>query len=355
MSLWGNLGRKQEKNPADGGTGVERRFGELSPRKVLLIAGSIVLWAVALLMLLLFLGVGDEPAAPVFGSLEGRFVSDNTMTLDGKVLHYRENEITNYLFIGVDNDDVTDVFGHQNGGQADFLVVLAIDRINRCVSPVMLDRDTMVEMHTYGVFGHPSGTRVMQLCLAQAYSGINIPGSVNTVETVEKLLQNIDIHHYVVLDMTTIPLVNDAVGGVEVTLQDDFTVYDPVMTKGTTIRLIGEQAEFFVRGRMTVADGTNVSRMGRRQQYLSGLLSQFRQTVKGNQPKLQQVLNLLEGHMVTDAGDNTLLHDVNAYDDYTWRPLAVLQGRHAIDEYGFAEFWVDEDALMRLVADIWFR
>ena len=84
MSLFGNLGRKQEKNPANSGTGVERRFGELSPRKVLLIAGSIVLWAVALLMLLVFLGVGEEfePAAPVFGSREGRFVSDNTMTQD---------------------------------------------------------------------------------------------------------------------------------------------------------------------------------------------------------------------------------------------------------------------------------
>ena len=154
----------------------------------------------------------------MFGSLEGRFESSVTLEQEGRTLHYRENEITNYLIIGVDKDDVTDVTGHQNGGQADFLVILAIDRINRCITPVMLDRDTMVEMQTYGVFGHPAGTRVMQLCLAQAYSGINIPGSVNTVETVEKLLQGIDIHHYVVLDMSAIPLVNDALGGVEVTL-----------------------------------------------------------------------------------------------------------------------------------------
>ena len=192
---------------------MERRFGAMAPKKVLVIAGSILLWAVALLVLLILFGMGEEPEPePIFGSLEGRFESDITMTLDGKVLHYRENEITNYLFIGVDKDDVTDVTGHQNGGQADFLVILAIDRINRCITPVMLDRDTMVEMQTYGVFGHPAGTRVMQLCLAQAYSGVNIPGSVNTVETVEKLLCGIDIHHYVVLDMSAIPLVNDALG-----------------------------------------------------------------------------------------------------------------------------------------------
>ncbi len=335
---------------------MERRFGAMSPRRILLIAGSVLLWLAALVVLLVMFGVGEkEEAPPVFGSLEGRFESSITMTYQGETLHYRENEITNYLIIGVDKTDVTARSGHQNGGQADFLVVLSIDRVRRSITPVMLDRDAMVEMQTYGVFGHPSGTRVMQLCLAQAYSGVNIPGSVNTVQTVEKLLQGIKIDHYVVLDMTAIPLVNDAIGGVEVTLQDDFTVYDPAMTKGATLRLMGEQAEFFVRGRMTVADGTNASRMARQQQYLSGFLTQFRETVKGNQVKLNEVLDALAGHMGSDASEEKLLHDVNVYDDYVWTALRTLEGEHAIDEYGFAEFWVNETALKRLVADIWFK
>lgn len=335
---------------------MKRRFGAMSPKKFLMMAGSVVLWFAALAALLIIFGMGDDEAAePVFGSLEGRFESSVTMELNDRTLHYRENEVTNYLIIGVDKTDVTQVTGHQNGGQADFLVVLSIDRINRSITPVMLDRDAMVEMQTYGVFGHPAGTRVMQLCLAQAYSGINIPGSVNTVETVEKLLQGIDIHHYVVLDMTAIPLVNDAIGGVEVTLYDDFTSFDPAMTRGTTLRLMGKQAEFFVRGRMTVADGSNASRMARQQQYLSGLLTQFRRAVKGNQVKLNEVLDAVRGHMASDASDNTLLHDVNAYDDYEWNALRILAGEHTVDEYGFAEFWVDETALKQLVADIWFK
>ena len=335
---------------------MERRFGAMSPRKILMIAGSVLLWITALAALLIIFTMGDEPEPePIFGSLEGRFESSVTMEHEGKILHYRENEITNYLIIGVDKTDVTQVTGHQNGGQADFLVVLSIDRINRSITPVMLDRDAMVEMQTYGVFGHPAGTRVMQLCLAQAYSGVNIPGSVNTVETVEKLLKGIDIHHYVVLDMTAIPLVNDAIGGVEVTLYDDFTSFDPAMRKGTTLRLMGQQAEFFVRGRMTVADGSNASRMARQQQYLSGLLTQFRRAVKGDQVKLNKVLDAMEGHMTSDASENTLLHDVNAYDDYEWNAMRILAGEHTVDEYGFAEFWVDEAALKSLVADIWFK
>ena len=341
---------------ADGGMAVKDRFGGMSRRRLRMIAVSVLLYALVFAGLIVFFGIerSKEPE-PVFGSLEGRFLSDVTMELDGNLLHYRENEITNYLIIGVDKEDVTEQSGHQHGGQADFVVVLSIDRIHRTVTPVMLDRDTMVEMQTYGVFGHPSGSRVMQLCLAQAYSGVNIPGSINTVQTVEKLLCGIDIHHYVVLDMTAIPVVNDAIGGVQVTLEDDFTVYDPAMTKGATLTLMGEQSEFFVRGRMTVADGTNASRMARQQQYLSGFLDQFSRSVKGDQARLRDILSALSGHMASDAADETLLHDVNAYDDYEWLPLQTLQGEHTLDAYGFAEFWADETSLKKLVADIWFK
>ena len=333
---------------------MKKRFRSLSPTRMALIIGSIVVYFIILLFLMIAFRDNTAPE-PVYGSLEGRYESDITLDLNGETLHYREWEITNYLLIGLDKEDVTETASHQNGGQADFVVVLSIDRINRTVTPVMLDRDTMAEMQTYGVFGHPAGTKVMQLCLAQAYSGVNIPGIINTVQTVEKLLCGIKIDHYVVLDMTAIPLVNDAIGGVEVTLTDDFTSVDPDMTKGTTLRLMGKQAEFFVRGRMTVADGTNASRMTRQQQYLSGFLAQFRQAVQGNQHKLSEVLNTLDGHMISDASSDTLLHDINAYDSYEWKSLVTPDGEHAIDEYGFAEFWIDETARDQLVAEIWFK
>ena len=104
-----------------------------------------------------------------------------------------------------------------------------------------------------------------------------------------------------------------------------------------------------------MADGTNASRMARQQQYLSGFLTQFRQAVQGNQGKLKEVLSILDGHMTSDASGDTLLHDINAYDSYEWKPLVTLKGEHAIDEYGFAEFWIDEGARDQLVTEIWFK
>lgn len=335
---------------------MKRRFGAMPPRKVMMIAVCVLLWAVALIVLLCFLiREKNTGTTPVYGSLEGRFLSDISMELDGRTLYYRENEITNYLIIGVDKEDAAQTAGHQSGGQADFLVMLCIDRVNRTITPLMLDRDTMTEIQTYGVFGHPAGTRVMQLCLAQAYSGTSAPGSVNTSDAVRKLLHGVKVDRYLALDMTAISLVNDAIGGVEVTLQDDMTVFDPMMAEGATVRLMGGQAEFFVRGRMTVADGTNASRMARQQQYLSGFIAQFRRYAGEDDSAIGDILKILDGHMESDAAEEILLRDASVYDHYEWQPMLTLEGEHSIDEYGFAQFHADEDALKRLVAGIWFE
>ena len=332
---------------------MKHRFGKMSPRKIKMIAGSVLLYLVILLVLVVMNG-NENREKVVYGSLEDRFLSDITLEHEGSTWYYRENEITNYLIIGLDGDSGNAVAGHQSGGQADFLVVLSIDRLNRTITPVMLDRDTMAQVQTYGVFGHPSGTREMQLCLAQAYSTKGSSGSDNTVRAVEELLHGVKIDHYITLDISAVPLLNDAVGGVEVTLQDDFTIYDPQMVQGATLRLMGEQAEFFVSGRMTVADGTNASRMKRQQQYISGFLTQLHQELEKDSDKMIELLNSVSGHMQTDTTSEILLRDADAYSEYEWKPMQTPEGTHHIDEYRFAELRVNEDALRSMITEIWF-
>lgn len=334
---------------------MKKGFSTVAPHKMLRIIGLVVLYCIVFAVMLV-LARSDEKQTheAVFGSMEGRFRSDITMEYNGETYYYRENEITNYLIIGLDRENIGQVVGHQNGGQADFLVVLSIDRVNRTITPVMLDRDTMTEIQTYGIFGHPSGTRVMQLCLAQAYSGQDLSGSANTATAIEALLYGVKIDHHITLDIDAVPLLNDGIGGVEITLQDDFTMYDPAMVKGATIRLIGQQAEFFVRGRMTVADGTNESRMARQQQYISSFLAQLREKMDEDPNTPAELLNSISVHMQTDTSEEILLRDMDAYEDYEWLPMQASRGTHRIDSYGFAEFWPDETVLKEMVADIWF-
>ena len=58
------------------------------------------------------------------------------------------------------------------------------------------------------------------------------------------------IDHYVALSMDAVPVINDAVGGVAVRCMDDLTAYDPSLTEGAEITLMGDQALYYVRARM---------------------------------------------------------------------------------------------------------
>ena len=334
---------------------MKRGFGAMTPRRVLFVSVSILAY-VLVFALLIFLKYeeGKQTHEPVYGSVENRFRSNIVLEHEGENYYYRQNEITNYLLIGLDNNDVNQITVYQKGGQADFLVVLSIDRVNRTITPIMLDRDTMTEVQTYGIFGDPSGTKVMQLCLAQSYAPMRGYGGTNTVKSVEKLLYGIKIDHYVTLDIDAVPVLNDVIGGVEVTLQDDFSMYDPEMIKGETIRLAGKQAEFFVRGRMTVADGTNLSRMTRQKEYITGFIAQLQKASEEDPNKLVEILDKISKYMETDASRDTLLHDAGAYEDYSWRTMKSLKGTHTIDEQRFAEFWVESASLKQLVLDTWF-
>lgn len=89
------------------------------------------------------------------------------------------------------------------------------------------------------------------------------------------------IDFYVAMNMDGISELNDLAGGVTVTLEDDFSSIDPAMTKGTTLTLHGNQAETFVRSRMTVGDGTNASRMECQSVYAGGAVSDYRRTQSG--------------------------------------------------------------------------
>lgn len=334
---------------------MKRGFGAMTPRRGLAVYASVLAY-VLVFALLIFLKYeeGKQTHEPVYGSVENRFRSNIVLEHEGEKYYYRQNEITNYLLIGLDNNDVNQVTVYQKGGQADFLVVVSIDRVNRTITPIMLDRDTMTEVQTYGIFGDPSGTKVMQLCLAQSYAPMKGYGSTNTVKSVEKLLYGIKIDHYVALDIDAISVLNDAVGGVEVTLQDDFSMYDPEMVMGETIRLEGKQAEFFVRGRMTVADGTNLCRMIRQKEYITSFIEQFRKASEEDPNKLVEILDKISQYMDTDASRDTLIHDAGAYEDYSWKTMKSLEGTHTIDEHRFAEFWVESGSLKKLVLDTWF-
>lgn len=324
---------------------------------------AILLVAVALAYAGILLGVravgnrfeGGEAAEPV-GSLEGRFADDNVeMQYAGRTWSYRRRDLTNLLLIGVDWADGEAAASERYAGQADFLLLLTIDRGNRTVSALQLDRDTIADVRILGPFGDFTGIRATQICLSHAYGETAEENCENTVWAVSRLLANIPIDGYLALDMGGIAALNDALGGVTVTLEEDFSQLDPQMTKGAALRLQGDQAEKFVRGRRNVGDGTNASRMRRQKAFIDAARELLLQQMNADMNCVGRLYDALEEHLTTNLQRGWLINKAYECREYQWKDAITPAGSHAVGEDGFMEFHADADALNALLAESFFE
>lgn len=329
---------------------------KLSWKKALrLLIMAVLVYAVILIGLRI---AGDKldgrTSAPVYGDISGRFLSKITKTYNGKDYHYREKQLVNILLIGIDSDELNLQESGRFGDQADFMLLLSIDKHNKRILPIHIDRDTMTKIQIYGAFGDPAGTRTTQLCLAQAF-GDTEEGSMNTASAVSDLLSGIPVDYYLTLDMNGITILNDALGGVTVTLDDDFSHIDPEMKKGSTIRLHGEQAEIFVRHRRDVSDGTNAARMRRQRVYMDAALSILLDKMSTDLEFVGNLYDTLQPELTTNMDRGFFINEAYGYAKYSCEDIVTLAGTHTVGADGFMEFYPDPQALDAFVIGSFFE
>lgn len=280
--------------------------------------------------------------------------SSNTIEVDGKQYAQRRR-VTTILLMGVDQESGSASGGYRNGGQADFLRLLVIDDEAGRVSQLAIDRDTMTPITVLGVLGNRARTRTAQISLSHGFGDGGAQSCELTVEAVSNLLSSTKIDFYMAMNMGGIAALNDAVGGVTVTVQDDFSALDEEMKPGTTLTLSGAQAELFVRGRMNIGNGTNAARMERQQQYVSQLIVRLDERVREDKNFLGTLYDALGPYLTTNISRGRLINESWAAKDYERSPLVTPAGEHAIGSDGFMEFHVDEDALLQTVLSLFYE
>ena len=263
--------------------------------------------------------------------------------------------ITTILVLGVDKTGSYGSYGARQGGQADFLTVLAIDHAGKTIYPLQIDRDTMTEIEIYGILGNNVGPRIMQLCLAHGYGKTETENNHNTVNAVRGLLQDIPIDYYMTLNLNAIGVLNNALGGVTVTLDFDFTAFDPQMTEGKTLRLNAEQAQIYTRFRLEVGDGTNESRMRRQREYLRIAGEMLTEKAAADPNFAGQLFDELGGDMTTNMSRGQLINELNTTYHYAVQPMETFSGRHVVGETGFMEFYPEEEDIVAWVLRVFYR
>lgn len=330
---------------------------------VRVLKGAAAILAVVLVLLagmLLLQRWENTQDAPVSSSGEASSVEADA-PVDGREITYyngtayakREN-LETVLLLGVDKFEGETPEGYLNNQQADFLLLLVMDKENETCTPIQLNRDTMTQIQILGVTGEPAGTFTGQLALAHTYGSGEEDSCENTVLAVENLLYGVGIDHYVSLTMDGVALLNDLVGGVTVEVLDDFSGIDDTLVQGETVTLQGQQSLTYVRSRGGMEDSSNLRRMERQRQYLSALQQQLKAAVQQEDGFTLDALLQLNEYMVSDCTVNQLSDLGDSLAAYQVSDILTTPG-DAQEGEEFMEFTVDEAALQQLVMDVFYE
>lgn len=273
---------------------------------------------------------------------------------------YRQrNNLTTILFMGIDKEQddgaVPSYLQYLNGGQADFLRLMVIDPLDKTITQIEIDRDTMTPITMLGMMGGKLGYRTAQICLSHGFGDGQEQSCGFTVEAVSNLLYNVPISYYAAMNLDGISAINDILGGVKVTLEDDFSHLDPSMTKGTTLTLVGDQAEIFVRSRMSVGVGTNEARMARQQQYLNQMMELLNEKIHGSSEFIGTLFDNLAPYLCTNMARAQMMNEAWTIKDYTRRPVVTIDGTHQVGDDGYMQFLPDEESLEQVILDVFYR
>ena len=285
-------------------------------------------------------------------------LQEGQIIVDGEIYQYNEDILT-FLCMGVDSrNGITREKTPGKGGQADAILLLVANPHTETIQVIAVNRDSMVDIELYDTDGGYAGTETKQLALQYAYGDGRVKSCQLMEQTISRLFYGIPIHGYGALDMESIATLNDAVGGVTVTILEDMLWADPSWTKGTQIKLIGAEALKYIRERNYTSTelGTNINRIERQKQYLTLYIQQLKQKIKEDFTFPLSLYSSVEKHMITSLSVDEITYlasNLMGY-EFSIENIINLSGMSSIGEKN-EEFYLDEKALKEVVIDVFYE
>lgn len=158
--------------------------------------------------------------------------------------------------------------------------------------------------------------------------------------------------------MDEIPKLNHSVGGVTVTLLEDFQDIDRQMKKGETLALSDEQAYRYIHDRYGVGDEKNTSRMKRQQQYMEAFFTKAKEKAKSDKAYVGQLFREFEQTATTNLTAKKISGLTNRLIKGTQKGFFEIKGTSKIgkalgDGIDHAEFYPDKESIIDVMTKIY--
>lgn len=278
---------------------------------------------------------------------EGRTVEYN-----GKTYALNQNIIT-VACMGIDKEALgTNEGAIGTAGQADTILVAALNFKTGELTFISVPRDLMVEVNLYTVSGVYVGVENMQICLAYSYGNGTNTSCENVITSIERVLYGIPINFYAALDLEGISVLNDAIDGVTVTALETIGNF----TEGETVTLYGDKAVQYVRERKHYDLNADTYRRARQIQYIKAFADKAVKYALNNFSLIPSLYNTAAAYshtnitlsMATYLATTTLPKGVS-FDNFVSLKGEMKKGEK------FAEFYYDEQAALETVLEVFYK
>lgn len=282
---------------------------------------------------------------------------EGDVNYNGHMYRYNKDMLT-ILILGIDsNDPVPEVNENTNylkGGQSDAIFLFTMNPHDKTISVVAVNRNTMTDIDMYDKDNNYVKTVKAQLCVQHGYGDGNELSCERAEKTVSELLYNLPIHGYVSMRLGAIWRLNEAVGGVEVTLP--FDVPEINQSAGATVRLYGQDAFYFLKYRSLDKFNSASERLEKDKIYLKAFMKQVFESTKSDISYPVKLYQIASSYIVTDISVDEMSYLASELLGYDIEGVKMysIPGETVMGEK-FEEFYVNEVQLKEMLLDVFYE
>lgn len=279
------------------------------------------------------------------------------ITYNGK--KYRYNSlITTVLYSGIDSvGEIEENEGYADAARADSIALAVLNQKTKKMTVIALNRDTMTEVRRYSMSGRNRGKYVTHLGFAYAYGEGGKVSCYNLKDAVSDLLGGIPVNEYVVTNQSSMPYINDLVGGVTVTVpNDDLVSEHPDFYEGAVVTLDESNITDYLQYRDTELEFSNEGRIQRQQAYITAYVGQLKSILQTDLESVWEKQADMKQYLQTSITKNKYLKLANLLEmmDFSDKDYYRPQGEN-VEGTAHDEFYVDEEALRQKVIEIFYE
>ena len=271
-----------------------------------------------------------------------------TVIRDGECWRYN-SRLTTVLLLGVDTvqPEESNVSDFGSNGRADAIVLLVMDPDTRTIQPILMSRDTIAQVDVYTEDREFMFSGDMQIAMQYSVGDSHERSCYLMKRAVSRVLLELPIDSCCAVTMDGIKAAVEHLGGIQLTIPEDWTDIDPDYTAGAVVTLDAARTERLLRHRDLETVGSNETRMDR----IGWFLTQMAGSLSASE--LQELAAVLEPFVQSDLSAETM----DALTSYTLRQeLLHIPGTVTADDDGiFEEFHIDQAQLKQLLLSVFYR